>query len=223
MSVVVVRVSGVSANNSGVTGRYQVKCGHGLCALTGDQATSKLQGALFELLDYVIGNGRQDVRVSMGGRLVRLDMVFGLSSGYKLVVEYDGAYWHRPYEERDFLKARDVEHYYGPKCVVVRVREHPLEPTRCGDFVSDDVQVPARVDAKTCARLVLLHLLHVMSSDFADRYGQGEDRVISFLRSASRPLERSSVMCRTCWEVARYYQLQAETSLRAEAGHDSPL
>ncbi len=123
MSVVLVRVSGVSANNSGVTGRYQVKCGHGLCALTGDQATSKLQGALFELLDYVIGNGRQDVRVSMGGRLVRLDMVFGLSSGYKLVVEYDGAYWHRPYEERDFLKARDVEHYYGPKCVVVRVRE----------------------------------------------------------------------------------------------------
>jgi hypothetical protein len=71
------------------------------------------------------------------------------------------------------------------------------------------VQVPARVDAKTRARLVLLHLIHVMPSDFVDRYGGAEDRVISFLRSASRPLGRRSLKCETCWEVARYYLLTA--------------
>jgi hypothetical protein len=63
---------------SGVTGRYQLRCGHGLCALTGDQASSKLQGSLFALLDYVVGGGRQDVSVVLGGQAVRLDMVFDL-------------------------------------------------------------------------------------------------------------------------------------------------
>jgi hypothetical protein len=202
MSLVIVRVSGMRANYLGVSSRYQIKCGQGLCALTGEQATSKLEGGLFTLLHYVIGGGHQDVRVLIRGREVRLDMVFGLPSGCTLVVEYDGEYWHRFHEERDFFKARDVEHYYGPKCAVVRVREYPLEPTCYGDYESHDVQVPARADAETCAQLVLLHLIHVMWSEFAYSYGELE-RVISFLRSASRPLGRSSVKCEACLEVAR--------------------
>jgi hypothetical protein len=204
MSVVVVRMSGVSRNQPGVTGRYQAKCGHGLCALTGDQATSKLQGELFTLLDYVIGGGDQDVRVGMGGRALRIDMVFSLPRGLKLAVEYDGAYWHHGQDERDFRKARAIEDYYWP-CMSMRVREYPLEPTRHEDFVSPDVQVPARADARTCARLVLFHLTHLMPAEFGNRWSEAGDRVASFLRSASRPLERGSVLCETCWHVACRY------------------
>jgi hypothetical protein len=190
---------------SGVTGRYQLRCGHGLCALTGDQASSKLQGSLFALLDYVVGGGRQDVSVVLGGQAVRLDMVFDLAGGCKLVVEYDGAYWHRGHEERDFLKGRRVMSCYAPRCIMVRVREHPLEATHDGDYVSPDVQVPARADAGTCAQPVLLHLIHVMPSDFTDR--ETEDRVLAFLRSAARPLGRGSVLCESCQEVVRYFRL----------------
>jgi hypothetical protein len=49
MSSAIVRVC-MRTNHPGVMGRYQVKCGQGLCALTGEQATSKLEGALFALL-----------------------------------------------------------------------------------------------------------------------------------------------------------------------------
>jgi hypothetical protein len=150
----------------------------------------------------VIGGGRQDVRVPIGGRGARLDMVFDLPGGRTLVVEYDGEYWHRLHLVWDFFNARDVERYYGPKCVVVRVREYPLEPTRYGGWESPDVQVPLHVDAATCARLVLLHLIHVMWSEFVNRHDE-LDRVISFVCSASRPLEGGSVRCETCWDVAR--------------------
>jgi hypothetical protein len=201
MSAVIVKVRSMRTSHPGVMGRHQLKCGQGLCALTGEQATSKLEGALFALLHYVIGGGRQDERVPIGGRKARLDMVFDLPGGGTLVVEYDGEYWHRLHSERDFFKARDVERHYGPKCVVVRVREYPLEPTRYGSWTSPDVQVPARVDAATCARLVLLHLIHVMCSEFTGPHDE-LNRVISFVRSASRPLERASVKCETCWEVA---------------------
>lgn len=95
MSAVIVRVRSMRTNHPGVMGRYQVKCGQGLCALTGEHATSKLEGALFALLHYVIGGGRQDVRVPIGGREARLDIVFDLPGARTLVVEYDGEYWHR--------------------------------------------------------------------------------------------------------------------------------
>jgi hypothetical protein len=118
-------------------------------------------------------------------------------------VEYDGAYWHRSREEQDFLKAQRVMSGYGPGCIVVRVREYPLEATHNGYFGSPDVQVPARVDAGTCARLVLLHLIHVMPFAFEDR--ETDARVASFLRAAASPLEPGSVLCGTCREVAPSY------------------
>lgn len=200
MSQAAAKVPGMS----GLTGRYQARCGNGLCALTGDQATSKLQGGLFAVLNYVIGAGRQDARVSLGTSLARLDMIFNIVD-HKLVVEYDGAYWHRGREEQDFRKARRVESWYWPRCIVVRVREYPLEATADGSFTSPDVQVPARVDAGTCAQLVLLHLLHVLPYSSIDYVT--EDRLLGFLRSAGRPLERSSVLCETCKDVARHFRL----------------
>ena len=126
MSEVVAMVSGMRTRWSGATGRYQAKCEQGHCALTGDQATSKLQGQIFTLLDYVIGSGHHDVRGFACLRLVRLDMEFRLPSGQLLVVEYDGAYWHRNKEERDFLKARAIERAWrGGGCFVVRIRNTP--------------------------------------------------------------------------------------------------
>jgi hypothetical protein len=130
-----------------------------------------------------------------------------LADGGKLVVEYDGAYWHRGREERDFLKARRVESWYGPGCIVVRVREYPLEATGDAVFPSPDVQVPARVDAGTCAQLVLLHLVHVMPRGFVDY--ETEERLAGFLRSAARPLEHGSVLCETCQDVVRHFRLSA--------------
>lgn len=180
---------------SGDAGRYQAKCGQGHCALTGDQATSKIQGEIFTLLDYVIGPGHRD-QCAFAFRSVRLDMVFTIPSGRALVVEYDGAYWHRNQEERDFRKARAVEEAWRHRgCVVVRIRENPLTP-----LYPLDVQVPARSDALTCARLVLLHLLHEMPDEMEQCYGEGE--VGSFLRSSRRPLPREDVRCEICKYVA---------------------
>ena len=90
---------------------------------------------------------------------------------------------------------------------VVRVREYPLEPTGDGSFASPDVQVPARVDAGTCAQLVMLHLVHVLPRSLMDY--EAEERLLAFLRSAARPAERSSVLCETCRDVARDFRLPA--------------
>jgi hypothetical protein len=198
---------GMTTRWSGATGRYQAKCGQGHCALTGDQATSKIEGEIFTLLDYVIGPGHRDQRAFIP-RSVRLDMVFTIPSGRALVVEYDGAYWHHNKEERDFHKARGVEEAWRHRgCIVVRIREDPLTP-----LYPLDVQVPTHSDALTCARLVLLHLLHEMPDEMEERYGEGE--VGSFLRSSRRPLPREDVRCEICEYVAGK-QLSAEVFPRA--------
>jgi len=203
---------------AGATGRYQGKCEQGHCALTGGQATSKHQGEVLTLLKYVIGHGRGDVSVFIGGRQFRLDMVFNLPDGRVLVAEYDGAYWHggheregRDYHEgRDYYKARDVEEAWRDRrCIVVRIREDPLEPLH-----HHDVQVPARSDPEICAKTVLIHLVHVMYPGFLGSHG--EDRVISFLRSAGRPLTFSDLRCDQCRHVASYF-LPNEASLAQPA------
>ncbi|MGD0247209.1 MAG: hypothetical protein ABSB59_43755 [Streptosporangiaceae bacterium] len=191
---------------AGATGRYQGKCEQGHCALTGDQATSKHEGEIRTLLKYVIGHGRGDVKVSSGRRQFRLDMVFDLPSGLVLVAEYDGAHWHggcnqeerRHNEERDYYKAREVEAAWGDRgCAVVRIREDPLEPLH-----HHDIQVPARSDPATCAKAVLLHLVHVLYPDFPG--SGGEERVVCFLRSSASPLASGDLRCAGCWEAARY-------------------
>jgi hypothetical protein len=186
--------TGMRTRWSGASGRYQARCGEGHCALTGDQATSKLQGEIFTLLNYVIGPGHRD-QEAFFRRPTRLDMVFRLPSGRWLVVEYDGAYWHRNQEERDFRKARMVEEAWW------------------------DRRVPARSDAGTCTRLVLLHLLHVMCDDFGNRFEEGA--VVSFLRSTPRPLLRDDVRCKECWGVASYF-LPTESSSTAASRSKRP-
>jgi hypothetical protein len=109
LSVGVDKVPRMRTLRSSITGRYQANCERGLCALTGSQATSKLQGEIFTLLDYVLGSGKCDVQTWAGARQLRIDMVFALRDGWMLAVEYDGAYWHRGKEERDWHKARMIE------------------------------------------------------------------------------------------------------------------
>ena len=156
-----------------------------------------------------------NVRGFAGRRLVRLDMEFRLPSGQLLVVEYDGAYWHRNKEERDFLKARAIERAWrGGGCFVVRIREYPLMP-----LVPYDVQVPAGGDAARCAPLALLHLLHELPDIFEDRNGEG--KTLSFLRSGQRALRRSDVMCSTCWKFAGYYLPVEVSDSRRRHGHQS--
>jgi hypothetical protein len=189
---------------AGSTGRYQRKCEQGHCALTGGRTTSRREGEVLTLLKYVIGQGRGDVSVPIGRRQFHLDMVFNLPDGRVLVVEYDGAYWHDGHkkegqEGRDYHKARDVEAAWRDRgCVVVRIREDPLEPLH-----HHDVQVPARSEPEICAKTVLIHLMHVMHPHFMGSLG--EDRVIAFLRSAARPLTFSDLRCGECRDVATYF------------------
>ena len=189
---------------AGATGRYQRKCEQGYCTLTGGRPSSRSEGEILTLLKYVIGHGRGDVSVPIGTRQFHLDMVFNLPDGRVLVAEYDGAYWHdgrrKPGQEgRDYWKARDVEAAWRDRgCVVVRIREDPLEPLH-----HHDVQVPARSDPEICAQTVLIHLVHVMSPHFIETLG--ENRVIGFLRSAERPLTPSDLRCGECRDVASFF------------------
>jgi hypothetical protein len=192
---------------AGATGRYQGKCEQGHCALTGDQATSKHEGEILTLLKYVIGRGRGDVKVPGGRRQFRLDMVFDLPSGLVLVAEYDGAYWHggrSPEErqrnvERDYYKSREVEAAWGDRgCAVVRIREDPLEPLH-----HHDIQVPARSDPATCAKAVLIHLVHELYPLFPESRDD-EVRVVSFLRSSASPLASGDLRCSDCRKAASY-------------------
>jgi hypothetical protein len=153
---------------SGATGRYQAVCEQGHCALTGGRATSKREGQIFTLLDYVVGSGKQDVRIYMHGRAWRLDMVFQPPHRRPLVVEYDGAYWHRSRERADWRKARMVEdHWSLGNCVVLRIREDPLNP-----LAPHDVWVSSRSTAIGSVHVVLLHLMHT-APECLDYVGTG--------------------------------------------------
>lgn len=181
---------------SGATGRYQARCGEGHCALTGRKATSKIQGRIFTLLDFVLGNGELDKADHIFGRQVYLDMVFRLPSGRLLVVEHDGARWHEGREAQDAEKAEMVESWHAG-CVVVRIREAPLTVLR-----PPDVQVPARSDAATCARLVLIHLLDcLLLPEFGDRLND----VTAFFQASAHPLKYSDIRCAGCLRYVKYY------------------
>ena len=53
------------------------------------------------------------------------DIIVGLQAGEELVIEYDGAYWHRAKEDVDRAKSLDL---LAGGYRLVRLREHPLPP-----------------------------------------------------------------------------------------------
>ncbi len=60
----------------------------------GDQPrSSRLEAQIFDLLNFVLGGGEQDLKLPSDGRM-HLDMRFRMASGVTIGLEYDGAYWH---------------------------------------------------------------------------------------------------------------------------------
>ncbi|MGW6939969.1 zinc-ribbon domain-containing protein [Streptomyces xanthophaeus] len=90
------------------------------------------------LLTLVPGLSLRHRAVTAGGRLWRCDMVW---PGRRLVVEYDGSYWHRNTEARDLRKATAIR---KAGWTVVRIREEPLRALHPHDLVIPPLDV-ARV------------------------------------------------------------------------------
>ncbi|WP_158710027.1 zinc-ribbon domain-containing protein [Streptomyces katrae] len=114
---------------------------------------SRQEIALFAELEHVLTGGEQQYPLRTTLARYRLDMVFPADEGRRVVVEFDGSYWHRDTAARDRRKADDIEeHQEG--WMVVRVREDPLELLR-----PSDVALPFLADPFTAASVVLDHLM----------------------------------------------------------------
>jgi len=84
--------------------------------------------------------------ISAGGREWHCDIV---DHARRLIVEFDGSYWHAGSERTDKSKST---HLRKAGWTVIRVREAPLEKLH-----DTDVVVPFRDDA-AAARIVIEHL-----------------------------------------------------------------
>lgn len=161
----------------------------------GPRRTSKTQTQIFAVLDYALGHGKQDVLVHGDNRGHTVDMLFRIPYGPAVIVEYDGAFFHRDRAERDRDKAEDLSAAVWPLYhpLVVRIRESPLEPLRL-----EDVVVPGRAKPGLCARLTILHLAHLLpQSDWQVL------RAVPFLRSGGA-LAETSILCPECireWRI----------------------
>ncbi|WP_460358581.1 DUF559 domain-containing protein [Actinoallomurus acanthiterrae] len=88
------------------------------------------------------------------GRWLHCDMV---EAGLKLIVEFDGSYWHRGRDAHDKRKATRLR---NSGWTVVRLREAPLEPLH-----ADDVQIPklpTRERPTAAGRIGREHVLQVL-------------------------------------------------------------
>jgi hypothetical protein len=171
--------------------------------MTSLQGTSEIESDLFAQLRYVLGCGEQHDAVN-GMRSRAVDMVFWLEFDQALVVEYDGAYWHRGRERGDRWKAESVS-LNG--WLVIRVREEPLRPLR-----PEDVWVPKAADAAMCARLVILHAAHLLG-------GYQRSRMEHFLMAAAVPLTQEQVPCRACWHDSSGVRASTQFDHRCRSSH----
>ena len=181
-------------------GHYRVRCPPGSCAAEAVPGTSNLEREIFANLDSVFGGGKYDYVVP--GRVgLRSDMAFLIDDELTLVIEYDGAYWHIGREPQDRRKVEMIsQKLWGLESLqVVRIREDPLRP-----LSANDVWVPRRADAYTCARLALQHVAHRFFGR-AFRY-ETRIRMEHVLAAASTPLARDQVPCKQCWHITRAIQ-----------------
>lgn len=174
----------------GVSGRYQASCGEGFCALHDNPGRSKIEAEIFTLLTYALGGGRAnaDLRRWLSPPL-KVDMLFEDSAQKPiLVVEYDGAYFHRDRSETDQDKAMWVHHILDVP--VIRIREAPLQ-----DVTRWDLVVPARSTGDICSRSLLLHLLHLEHEGEAKLSAKQVDDAVRFLE-IGQPLDETLLLCR---------------------------
>ena len=93
-------------------------------------------------------------KVRFAGRLRDVDIVL---DALKVVVEFDGSYWHRKKVDKDREKNALMEEAGWQ---VIRVRERPLDSIHV-----NDVMVDTRAPAKTVADLVLNKIVEVTGTD----------------------------------------------------------
>lgn len=170
-------------------GRSYYRGGRYRGGLDGEQppppGTSNIERHIFELLNFLLGNGKQANQ--LGWSDLRPDMRFDLP-GRGLIVEYDGAHWHRGHEDRDHRKSEEM---MARGYEVVRIREQPLRKLLCGDVV-----VPARAGALTSAIHTATHLAHSSPALAANK--PAILNVGRFLAATASPIPAEKVHCRVC-------------------------
>lgn len=173
-------------------GRFGVGCVPG-CVGRVEQRSSGVETAAFSVLSLMFAGMRSDVPFP-GDQRRRLDMLVAFPSGYRLGVEYDGAYWHQGRERQDCDKADR----FIADCVVhdvLRVREEPLP-------LFGQVDLPVRRGAPgiDVAQLVLLHVAHALPPGAIDPFAY-EDRLIALWRAIERPPTADHLRCLRCADV----------------------
>ena len=124
-------------------------CPH--CTLTPRSAQEiRLAHELSALIDFDL----EVHKVRFAGRLRDVDIVL---DALKVVVEFDGAYWHRNKVDKDRDKTALMEEAGWQ---VIRVRERPLDSIH-----ANDVMVDTLAPAKTVADLVLNKIVGVTGTD----------------------------------------------------------
>ena len=93
-------------------------------------------------------------KVRFGGRLRDVDIVF---EDLSVVVEFDGAYWHRNKADKDRDKTQVIE---DAGWRMIRVRERPLDSIHV-----NDVMVDTLASAKTVADAVLVKIVEVTGAE----------------------------------------------------------
>lgn len=196
LSVAAHTVTGMSTSTLGASrGRFRSGC---LCGRSGGfpkARTSGLETTVFNVLDFVLGCGTQDVVVPFDGR-TNLDMLFSAHTGFRLGVEYDGAYWHRGHEARDYRKSERLVHSRFVH-EMLRIREHPLE--KLGEL---DLQVPRGAQGQEVAAHVLLHLSHTVAVEFGH---EARERIDFHLSRPARRFDAGRMRCRHCRSDSRRF------------------
>jgi very-short-patch-repair endonuclease len=101
-------------------------------------------------LSSVIDFDPNDHKVRFNGRLRDVDIAI---EPLNVIVEYDGAYWHRNKQERDTTKNQQMEE---AGWTVIRVREEPLESIH-----SNDIFIDLNTTTKEITDLVLRKIAEV--------------------------------------------------------------
>lgn len=181
----VVKVNPIS--RYGTRGRFRTgsPCGGGRAP---EERTSRLETTVFNVLAFVLSGGSQDVRVPFDGRM-NLDMLFEAQSGFRLGIEYDGAYWHAGKRRSDLSKTRRLVDS-GLVHELIRVREDPLD--LLGPL---DLSVRHGSSGLEVAQSTILHLHHTVADAFGSAVVQHVDYQVFRIRSV---VNMDQIRCDDC-------------------------
>lgn len=180
-------------NTNSSRGRYQSASECANCDRE-EPRSSLVETELFYSLAFVFGGAERDVALP-GDRRVWLDMRFRLPSGFRLGIEFDGAYWHAAREEKDLRKSDRLIHA-GVVDHVVRIREAPL---RCLGPL--DVTVPTKSTGALAAFVAVLHMAHMGVLD----HEYDQEAIRSFLRASAIVPHPTELYCSGCFHGFQFY------------------